>query len=157
MLGRWVKVKTKAKKCKRLGRQAAPHVSRTALIPALTYGVECTSLPNGVLQSLRGVVAELAGPIAGRSTTARLALRGCEPSHQVVLAPLRAWWKAVWRGSLEAQVMEDALKGATFAAEKAGHLIHNNIMGGAGAYLSSLKRIGWHAKGISEIVDEKRS
>ena len=51
--------------------------------------------------------------------------------------------------------MGDALVGATNAAEKAGHLMHNNIMGGAGAYLSSLKRIGWNANGISEIVDEK--
>ena len=142
MLARWVKVKAKAKKCKRLGTQGALHVSRSALVPALTYGVECTGLPSGVLQSIRGVVAELAGPTAGRSTIARLALRGCEPSCQVVLAPLRAWWKAVWRSCLEVEVMKDAMEGATAAADKAAHLVHNNIMGGAGAYLSSLKRIG---------------
>ena len=155
MLGRWRKVKTKAKKCVRLGREAALHVSRTALVPSLVYGVECTSLPSGVLQGLRGVVAEMAGPINGRSTTARLAMRSCEPAYSVILAPLRAWWKALWRNSLPRSTMEAAFHGAADAAQQAGHLVHSNVAGGAGAYLSSLKRIGWQAQDISSIITEK--
>ena len=120
MLGRWRKVKTKAKRCKRLGRDAALHVSRSALVPSFAYGIECTSLPSGILQSLRGVVAELAGPTNGRSTTARLAMRGCEPAYAIVLTPLRAWWKAIWRKSPPCSTMEAAFQGAAQAAQQAG-------------------------------------
>ena len=51
--------------------------------------------------------------------------------------------------------MELALRGAAKTAEHAGHLKHSNIVGGAGAYLSSPQRIGWHANGIRGVPTEK--
>ena len=157
MINRWQKVKMKTKRCRRMGKDAAVHISRTALVPSMAYGVECTSMPSGALNDLRGAVAGLLGPLKGRSATARLAIRGCEPSYAIVLAPLKAWWKAWWRGSLPTPILESALLGAEAAAERAGHLEHSNISGGAGAYLSSLKRIGWQARGVAEVITENGS
>ena len=155
LMARWQKVKEKTKRCKKIGKQAALHVSRTALVPSISYGIECTGLASGALKDLRGVVARLAGPLNGRSVTARLAMWNCEPAYATVLAPLKAWWKACWRGSLPMQVLEAALQGAAAAVEMSGRLEHSNVSGGAGAYLSSLKRIGWHARGSNAVVTEQ--
>ena len=51
--------------------------------------------------------------------------------------------------------MDEAFQGAAHAAKQAGHLMHSSVAGGAGAYLSSLKRIGWQAPSISSIITEK--
>ena len=145
----------KSKRCKRLGSTASVHVSRTALVPSISYGSSCTSFPSGLLRDLRGVVAQLIGPTLGRSTTARLALRNCEPTVAIVLAPLKAWWAACWQQSLPFSIMGAALRGAAKAAVSAGHLQHSQVAGGAGAYLSSLERIGWHSTGIDSVITER--
>ena len=155
MLARWQKVKMKTKKCKKVGHKASLHVTRTALLPALSYGVACTSFPSGLLRDFRGVVAQMAGPLHGRSATARLALRNCEPSFVFVLEPLKAWWKAIWTQILPLSMLTSALSQAEEMAERAGHLHHCHVAGGAGAYLSSLRRIGWKMLGVDGVVTDR--
>ena len=152
MLNRWSKVRAKVKRCRKIGAAAAATVGRTALLPALAYGAACTSVPTGLLKDIRGVMAQMYGSMNGRSTTARLAVRATEPSYSLILAPLRAWWKAVWDGILPPDILQAAIRGASRTAEGAGHLRHCSVEGGAGAFLSSLSRIGWRARGIDEVV-----
>ena len=97
----------------------------------------------------------MAGPMHGRSTTARLALRSCDPSFAFVLEPLKAWWKAAWLRTLPFSTLTYALNSAGKSAERAGHLQHCQIAGGASAYLSSLRRIGWKSLGVDGVVTDR--
>ena len=146
-LSRWAKVRSKVKRGCRLGARAAATVGRTALAPAVTYGTACTGMPTGLLSGIRSAMASMHGPMRGRSVTARLALRRNDPVFPVVLAPLWAWWRAAWEGTLPDDILEAALKGATRAMETAGHLRHSALEGGAAAFLSSLERVRWKPVG----------
>ena len=155
LLSRWKQVKKKAKRCRMIGTTAATEVGRSALIPAVTYGAACASTATGFMNDLRGVMAELGGPMKGRSTTARLALSGTDPAFHLVLGPLQAWWKAVWEESLPREVLEAALRRAARNARNAGHLAHACAEGGAGAFISSMSRIGWRAVAIDRYITSK--
>ena len=54
------------------------------------------------------------------------------------------WWNLFGTVVFPPFTLELAIRGAAKAAASAGHLEHGNVAGGAGAYLSSLKRIGWY-------------
>ena len=141
-LNRWSKVKAKVKRCKQIGPVAASMIGRTALIPAVSYGASCASVATGLLSDIRGVIASLHGPMNGRSTTARLSIRGMDLAFPLVLAPLWAGRRAVWTEALPRDVLEAALRRASRNARNAGHLIHACAEGGAGAFISSLSRVG---------------
>ena len=140
---RWVKVKAKAKRCRRLGARAATVIARTAITPAIAYGSSSTGMPKRMLDSIRGSMASLRGPTRGRSVTARLALSNSDPVYPIVLAPLWAWWRAEWESILPENLLQAALRGAHKTIEASGHLKHSAIGGGAGAFLSSLERVKW--------------
>ena len=74
-----------------------------------------------------------------------------DASYSLVLARLWAWWKAVWEEMLPTDILQVALRGASRVAEGAGHLVHSDVVGGASAFLSSLVRIGWRAKGVDVV------
>ena len=90
-------------------------------------------------------MAELGGPMRGRSTIARLALAGTDPSFPLVLAPHQAWWKAAWEDLLPREVLACAPRRAARNAREAGHLMHAHAEGGVGAFVSAMARIGWRA------------
>ena len=145
LMNRWKQVKNKAKRCRMVGKEAATVVGRSALVPAISYGASCSGVATGFLHDLRTMMAELGGPMKGRSTTARLALAGTDPSFPLVLAPLQAWWKAAWEDLLPREVLASALRRAARNAREAGHLMHAHAEGGAGAFVSAMARIGWRA------------
>ena len=66
-----------------------------------------------------------------------------------------AWWKAWWEQVLPHPTLISALKHAEEKAEREGHLHHCHVSGGAGAYLSSLKRIGWEAIGVDAVRTDR--
>ena len=147
LLSRWAKVRSKVKRSRRLGGRAAATIGRTALVPAIAYGTACTAMPKGLLSGIRGAMATMSGSVRGRSVTARLALRRCDPVFPVVLSPLWAWWRAAWEGTLPVDILEAALRGATKAMESSRHLKHSAVEGGAGAFLSALERVRWKIVG----------
>ena len=149
---RWRKVRAKVKRCRKVGSQAAGVVGRTALLPAVAYGTSCTGTPQGLLADMRSAMAQMHGPMHGRSKTARLAIHRGDPIYLVVLAPLCAWWRAVGEGPPPSHLMQAALAGATKSAEASGHLVHSVVEGGVGAYLFALASLKWKADGISRVV-----
>ena len=58
---RWVKVRAKVKRSRKIGSRAAGVVGRTALLPAATYGASCTGVPKGMLTSMRSALARMHG------------------------------------------------------------------------------------------------
>ena len=152
LLSRWAKVKAKVKRCRKIGSKAAGVVARTALLPAAAYGTSCTGIPKSVLNNMRSAMAGMHGPMNGRSTTARLAVHQEDPTYPVVLSPLWAWWRAAWESTLPTEILAAALRRAEKSIETAGHLAHSAVEGGAGAYLSSLKRIKWSCKGLNTVL-----
>ena len=84
LLSRWKQVKMKAKRCRMIGPAGASVVGRAALIPAVSYGASCASVATGFLKDIRAVMAELGGPMKGRSTTAKLAVSSMDPVFPLV-------------------------------------------------------------------------
>ena len=64
LLTRWQKVRTKAKRSKRMGKVAATLVEGLPFIPAITYGSACVGFPSALLRS-RAYVANLPRPNEG--------------------------------------------------------------------------------------------
>ena len=151
LASRWKKVKNKGKRARKLGKFGGTLVARTGLLPALCYGTSSTGMPATILAQFRTLVAGTAGPMRGRSATARLAMLNCDPAFTIVLAPLRAWWTAVWDDMLPLEVMEKA-----FFAAKVRMSNHEDpqqaVIGGASAYLASVAKLGWVATSINSVI-----
>ena len=152
LLSRWRHVRAKAKRSKMVGAVGASVVGRAALLPAISYGASCSGAAIGFLHDVRTVMAELGGPMKGRSTTARLALSRMDPAFPLVMAPLQAWWKAVWEEVLPRDVLANALRRAARNARGASHLAHACAEGGARAFVSSMARVGWRAVVVDTLI-----
>ena len=152
LMARWGQVRKKAKRCRMLGTRAALVIGRTALVLAISYGAACSGVATGFLHDLRTMIAELGGPMRGRSTTARLAMLQMDPAFPLILAPLWAWWRAVWEEALPREVLADALRRATRNARSAGHIAHACAEGGAGAFVSSMARLGWRVVAVDTYI-----
>ena len=81
---KWKEARGKFVLALELGRSAAPMITRAALAVSFGYGAEVPGDTDGMLKGWRTMVAMSFGPIAGGSTTARLALEAADPGKNLV-------------------------------------------------------------------------
>ena len=84
-VNRWM---GRAKRCGRRGRQA---VMRTAVAPAISYGVAVTSVQRRYMQRLRAEAARGYGPIEGRSVTARQLIEEADVEQTFIEKAIMFW------------------------------------------------------------------
>ncbi len=148
---RWAHALRKRPRVKTMGPVGGAHVMNTGLVPALRYGATTTGIGEASLRKAAAAASEIYGSTLGRSTTARLALRRTDPRPSLVLRPISAWVEAVWCGTLPMDLMSDAFR---YAQKTVGlsKRPHQEVCGGAGAYVAALRRLRWRAPSATTIL-----
>ena len=141
---RWLTVKERWPRAKRVGGRAGGRVAATGFAPSVTYGVNVTGMTDGLLASLRALIGQARGSCRGRSTSARLAMEGVDPGVKVVVGPLMQWVDAWWDKLVQEGTMRKAWR---YAVVNVGMAARPNakVRGGAGAMMAALRRVGWSA------------
>ena len=142
---RMKKACTRFGRAQRLGAKIATSITRVAIVPSATYGVAIHGINEKQLSNIRGMTARAYGKVSGRSVTARLIAEDNDPAfHAVVQKQVFMWICAVWDELLPQDVMQDAWR---LGCKKVGMSFrpHAGVTGGAGAFWSALRRVGWSA------------
>ncbi len=150
-LGRLAQAQAKTKRAARLGGRLGSLVVTGSAIPSVTYGAAATGMSDGVLASLRSLVAAAKGKLRGRSVSARLAMDGNDPGLAVVVQPVLDWISSWWDSLLDHIDMTEAWK---HAVKHVGLAPRPNlaIQGGAGAFVAGLRRLGWKTPSPDSVV-----
>ena len=140
--GRVMKALDRVGRIMRLGGKLAMYVARAALIPSVTYGASVTGMCDGMLATVRAMMAKTRGKMGGRSTSARLYMEEADPGVNVVVEPVMQWVEAWWEGIISKETMEEAWR---YAIKEVGMAARPNVKveGGAGALMASLRRLNW--------------
>ncbi len=145
------KAMAKRRRIMKLGSRGGSHVINTGLIPMIKYGASVTGVTCRVVRQVGSMAAEALGPTAGRSATARLAVRGMDPRVGLILRPVRAWMEEVWRG----EVARDDLHAAWMQAQTTVGLStqpHRAAHSAAASYVAALARIGWKSPAVDAVI-----
>ncbi len=150
-LGRLALAQARARRAARLGGRLGSLVVTGSAIPSVTYGVAATGMSDGVLASLRSLVAAAKGKMRGRSTSARLAMDGNDPGLAVVVQPVLDWVSSWWDCLLDHDDMMEAWK---YAVKHVGLAPRPNlaVQGGAGAFVAGLRRLGWKTPSPDSVI-----
>ena len=135
---------------KAASRSAALAIFRRGAYAAATYGVPVLGLADGELRELRRTGAAAVAPASrfGCRTIA-LELYGDDAAGlaEAVTAPLIAWAKAAWSGTINLVHLQQAWGRAAQRAEgRRPAAMWRAALGPAGAVAASLPRIGWTAR-----------
>ncbi len=153
-LGRWATAQARASRARRLGTKLGPRVIVASAVPSVTYGASTSGMSDGLLAALRSLVAEAGGKMRWRSTTARLIMNGNDPGAKVVAQPVIDWAEAWWGGIVHREHMTAAWR---LAVKTVGVSARPNlaVMGGAGTFVASLRRLGWLTPSPDSIITSK--
>ena len=129
-------------RAKALGRNARRQAISSVLTPSFTYGANAVTCPSGLVRQLRVQSARAIGPIAGRSTSARLLLEGMDTGEALATKTTMAWVNGLWDQIVEPSVMQRAWQHAC------AHNLWDDRRGrgsvaGAAAYLGHVEKLGW--------------
>ncbi len=148
---RWSKAARKRTRMRRVGGGVAAGLVRSHLAASARHGITVGGIPSGVLKQVAAAAAEMYGPLGGRSTTARLAVRRGDPRLPLAVRPVQAWATIVWTQALDADMLRDAW----LQAQKEVGLSkrpHSAVTGGAGAFVAALSRLHWKSPAHNVII-----
>ena len=141
--GRVLKMKGRFGRALRMGHGVATSVTRVAFVPSVLYGVAVHGVNEQQLTNLRSMAARARGRMGGRSVTARLLVEDADPAYYAVIKKqIGAWIAAVWDEGVQGDILRDAWR---WGVKKVGASLrpHAAVTGGAGAFWSALRRVGW--------------
>ena len=132
----------KVDRAKALGRFARRKAISSVLLPSFTFGAIAITCPRGLVRQLRVHSAKAIGPVAGRSTSARLLLEGMDVGEMLAIKTIMAWVNGLWDQLVEPSIMQRAWQYAC------AHNLWNDrqsrgSVAGAAAYLEHVEKLGW--------------
>ena len=81
---------------RRLGAVGGPQVFRAGIVQAIRYGSSALGMGSATPESIRYMAARIPFRVGWRSTSARLAFHGDDPTEQILVPAIKAWADAVW-------------------------------------------------------------
>ena len=121
-------------------------------IPSVAYGSAACSLPKSDERFLRIAMAKSFGPLAGRSTAARLLAGEADPARYLIEKAIMAWVCGLWDSLVDLSIMKEAWKAASIERMSCTGPGRAR-QGGAASLFGALERIGW----VSPAVDALNS
>ena len=148
----------RVRRCKALRAAGARTtlLTRTGIVPAGTYGVKVTGIPDRQLLQLRRHVRNATVPrTAGRDLTVDLALLGrdVDPAYVCNREPILMWLRCCWDRVVPVEwtaIAFDMAKQEVWGASNPW----SKVRGPAGAVIATLKRIGWQPTTVTRWTDE---
>lgn len=131
----------------------------TGCMPAMIYGSEVTGINGFELKTLQTLALSTMTPSGQGRSREMCLLLNWDPVWRPATAPILQWVKACWKVATGAYVGRGtadigALCKAWRELNEAGWPTWGAVRGPVGAYMASLKRIGWSSMDPLAIVDE---